>query len=87
MGLEPGARSSEIELDRVFIGSCTNSRIRDLREAAAMVAGREVRRDVRRDGRPRLAQVKSQAEAEGLDEVFRPRGSSGGRRAARCAWG
>jgi 3-isopropylmalate/(R)-2-methylmalate dehydratase large subunit len=74
MDLEPGRAMEEIELDRVFIGSCTNSRIQDLREAAAMVKGRRVASSVKAMVVPGSAQVKAQAEAEGLDEVFRAAG-------------
>jgi 3-isopropylmalate/(R)-2-methylmalate dehydratase large subunit len=74
MDLEPGRAIREIELDRVFIGSCTNSRIQDLREAAEMVAGRKVAGSVAAMVVPGSAQVKAQAEAEGLDEVFRTAG-------------
>ena len=74
MDLEPGRAIREIELDRVFIGSCTNSRIQDLREAAEIVAGRRVAGSVAAMVVPGSAQVKSQAEAEGLDEVFRSAG-------------
>jgi 3-isopropylmalate/(R)-2-methylmalate dehydratase large subunit len=74
MGLEPGIPLEEIKLDRVFIGSCTNSRIGDLRAAAGMVEGRRVAGDVHAMVVPGSAQVKAQAEAEGLDEVFRRAG-------------
>jgi 3-isopropylmalate/(R)-2-methylmalate dehydratase large subunit len=74
MGLEAGTPIQEIELDRVFIGSCTNSRIGDLREAAALVKGRKVAPTVDAMVVPGSAQVKAQAEAEGLDEVFRAAG-------------
>jgi 3-isopropylmalate/(R)-2-methylmalate dehydratase large subunit len=74
MDLEPGRAMREIELDRVFIGSCTNSRIQDLREAAEMVAGRRVASSVAAMVVPGSAQVKAQAEHEGLDEVFRAAG-------------
>jgi 3-isopropylmalate/(R)-2-methylmalate dehydratase large subunit len=70
MGLEPGTPMSEVPLDRVFIGSCTNSRIGDLREAAEMVAGRRVASSVRAMVVPGSQQVSAQAEAEGLDDVF-----------------
>jgi 3-isopropylmalate/(R)-2-methylmalate dehydratase large subunit len=70
MGLEPGVPMQEITLDRVFIGSCTNSRIGDLRAAAAMVNGHKVASDVYAMVVPGSAQVKVQAEREGLDEVF-----------------
>jgi 3-isopropylmalate/(R)-2-methylmalate dehydratase large subunit len=74
MALQPGTPMQEIELDRVFIGSCTNSRVRDLREAAAIVEGRKVADSVRGMVVPGSAQVKAQAEEEGLDEVFRAAG-------------
>ncbi len=74
MALEPGTPIQEIALDRVFIGSCTNSRIQDLREAAEMVSGRKVASSVAAMVVPGSAQVKAQAEAEGLDEVFRAAG-------------
>ena len=64
----------EIRLDRVFIGSCTNSRIGDLREAAEVVRGRRVAASVDAMVVPGSQQVKAQAEAEGLDEVFRAAG-------------
>src|SRR3954447_23898463 len=74
MALEPGTPIEEIRLDRVFIGSCTNSRIGDLRAAAKMVEGRRVASDVYAMVVPRSVQVKKQAEAEGLDEVFKSAG-------------
>jgi 3-isopropylmalate/(R)-2-methylmalate dehydratase large subunit len=74
MALEPGTPMSEIRLDRVFIGSCTNSRIGDLREAAELVTGRRVASSVNAMVVPGSQQVKAQAEAEGLDEVFRTAG-------------
>jgi 3-isopropylmalate/(R)-2-methylmalate dehydratase large subunit len=74
MGLEPGTPLREIAVDRVFIGSCTNSRIEDLRAAAAIAAGRSVAPSVRALVVPGSAKVKLQAEAEGLDEVFRRAG-------------
>ena len=74
MGLEAGTPVREIALDRVFIGSCTNSRIQDLREAAEVVAGRHVAGSVRAMVVPGSQQVKSQAEDEGLDQVFRSAG-------------
>jgi len=74
MALEPGTPITDIRLDRVFIGSCTNSRIGDLRAAARVVEGRKVSRDVAAMVVPGSAQVKAQAEAEGLDEVFRSAG-------------
>jgi 3-isopropylmalate/(R)-2-methylmalate dehydratase large subunit len=74
MDLRPGTPIREIELDRVFIGSCTNSRIGDLRAAARMVDGRRVNGHVNAMVVPGSQQVKAQAEAEGLDEVFRRAG-------------
>jgi 3-isopropylmalate/(R)-2-methylmalate dehydratase large subunit len=74
MDLQPGTRIEEIALDRVFIGSCTNSRIGDLRAAAEIVAGRRVAASVRAMVVPGSAQVKAQAEAEGLDHAFRNAG-------------
>jgi 3-isopropylmalate/(R)-2-methylmalate dehydratase large subunit len=74
MALEPGTPMREIRLDRVFIGSCTNSRIGDLREAAEVVRGRRVASSVAAMVVPGSQQVKTQAEAEGLDEVFRAAG-------------
>ncbi len=70
MALEPGTPLSEISVDRVFIGSCTNSRIEDLRAAAAVVSGRRVASSVRALVVPGSAKVKRQAEDEGLDAVF-----------------
>ena len=74
MELEPGTPMTEIALDRVFIGSCTNSRIEDLREAAAIVDGRKVAGSVRAMVVPGSEQVQAQAEEEGLHDVFRAAG-------------
>jgi 3-isopropylmalate/(R)-2-methylmalate dehydratase large subunit len=74
MALEPGTPIQEIALDRVFIGSCTNSRIGDLRAAAEVVGGRKVADSVYAMVVPGSQQVKLQAEREGLDEVFRAAG-------------
>jgi 3-isopropylmalate/(R)-2-methylmalate dehydratase large subunit len=74
MGLAPGTPMTEVAPERVFIGSCTNSRIEDLREAAQMVDGRRVADSVRAMVVPGSQQVKAAAEAEGLDEVFRGAG-------------
>lgn len=70
MGLEAGTAITEIPIDRVFIGSCTNSRIEDLREAAGVVRGRKVASQVQAMVVPGSALVKAQAEREGLDRVF-----------------
>ena len=71
MGLEAGQKITDIQLDRIFIGSCTNSRIEDLRDAAAVIKGRKVAESVKEAivvaG---SGQVKLQAESEGLDHVF-----------------
>jgi 3-isopropylmalate/(R)-2-methylmalate dehydratase large subunit len=74
MDLSPGTPIRDIALDRVFIGSCTNSRIGDLREAAAVVEGRRVAGTVRAMVVPGSQQVKSEAESEGLHEVFEAAG-------------
>jgi 3-isopropylmalate/(R)-2-methylmalate dehydratase large subunit len=74
MGLEAGTPISEIAIDRVFIGSCTNSRIGDLRAAAEVIKGRTVADSVIAMVVPGSEQVRAQAEAEGLDEVFRNAG-------------
>jgi 3-isopropylmalate/(R)-2-methylmalate dehydratase large subunit len=74
MALTPGTPIEQIAIDRVFIGSCTNSRIGDLRAAAEVVAGRTVADSVRAMVVPGSQQVKAQAEAEGLDRVFREAG-------------
>ncbi|HLY94990.1 MAG TPA: 3-isopropylmalate dehydratase large subunit [Gaiellaceae bacterium] len=70
MALKPGTPIRDISVDRVFIGSCTNSRIEDLRAAAAIVRGRRVHAGVRAMVVPGSAQVKRAAEAEGLDRIF-----------------
>ncbi|HEX6923059.1 MAG TPA: 3-isopropylmalate dehydratase large subunit [Bacillales bacterium] len=70
MGLEPNTRITDIEIQHVFIGSCTNSRISDLREAAKIVQGRRVSPNVRAMVVPGSRQVKQQAEAEGIDRIF-----------------
>jgi 3-isopropylmalate/(R)-2-methylmalate dehydratase large subunit len=74
MALEPGQPVQEIPLDRVFIGSCTNARLEDLREAAAVVRGRRVHPRVRAMVVPGSTAVKVRAEAEGLATVFREAG-------------
>ena len=74
MALEPGTPMREIKLDRVFIGSCTNSRIGDLREAAEVVRGNKVSPTLHAMVVPGSQQVKAQAEEEGLDDVFRSAG-------------
>lgn len=71
MGLEPGTPLTDIPMDKIFIGSCTNARIEDLREAAAVVHGRRVAENIRQAlVVPGSGVVKQQAEGEGLDRVF-----------------
>jgi 3-isopropylmalate/(R)-2-methylmalate dehydratase large subunit len=74
MALEPGTPMQDIPVERVFVGSCTNSRIGDLRAAAEVVDGRRVADGVRAMVVPGSVGVKSQAEAEGLDRVFESAG-------------
>jgi 3-isopropylmalate/(R)-2-methylmalate dehydratase large subunit len=74
MGLEPGTAMEAIPIDRVFIGSCTNARLEDLRLAATVIRGQTVHPKVRAMVVPGSASVKQQAEAEGLDAVFRQAG-------------
>jgi 3-isopropylmalate/(R)-2-methylmalate dehydratase large subunit len=74
MGLQSGTPITELKLDRVFIGSCTNARIGDLRAAAEMIKGRRVASNVDAMVVPGSQQVAAQAQREGLDEVFRAAG-------------
>jgi 3-isopropylmalate/(R)-2-methylmalate dehydratase large subunit len=75
MGLKPRTRITDIKLDKIFIGSCTNSRIEDLRAAAAVVKGRRLAPNIRLAlVVPGSGLVKTQAEREGLDKVFRDAG-------------
>ena len=74
MGLKAGTPIQEIPLDRVFIGSCTNSRIEDLREAARVVQGRKVADSIQAMVVPGSQGVKAQAEKEGLDTIFKEAG-------------
>ena len=83
MGLEPGKAMREIPVDTVFIGSCTNSRIEDLRLAASVVDGRHIRTGMRAMVVPGSMRVKAQAEEEGLDRIFREAGFEW--RAAGCS--
>jgi 3-isopropylmalate/(R)-2-methylmalate dehydratase large subunit len=75
MGLQPGQALLGQKVDVVFIGSCTNSRISDLREAASLLSGRKVAGNVRVMVVPGSQVIKQQAESEGLDEVFRSAGA------------
>ena len=74
MGLQPGIKLTDIKIDRVFIGSCTNGRIEDLRAAAAIAKGGKVAPAVQAMVVPGSGLVKEQAEAEGLDRIFREAG-------------
>jgi 3-isopropylmalate/(R)-2-methylmalate dehydratase large subunit len=74
MGLRPGTKMTDIAVERVFLGSCTNGRIEDLRAAARVVGGHKVREGVNAMVVPGSGLVKAQAEAEGLDRVFREAG-------------
>ncbi len=74
MGIEAGQKLTDLKVDVVFIGSCTNSRIEDLRQAAAVVQGKQVASGVRALIVPGSGQVKRQAEAEGLADIFKASG-------------
>ena len=74
MGLKPGTKITDIRIDKVFIGSCTNGRIEDLRAAAKVVDGRRVHEAVSAMIVPASGLVKAQAEAEGLDKIFKAAG-------------
>ena len=85
MGLAPGQTLTGLAIDVVFIGSCTNGRIEDIRAAAAVARGRKVAPGVRALVVPGSGQVKRQAEQEGLDRILLEAASNGASRAARCA--
>jgi 3-isopropylmalate/(R)-2-methylmalate dehydratase large subunit len=70
IGLTPGTRMQDVRVDRVFIGSCTNSRLADLRAAAEVLKGRRIADGVRAMAVPGSGLVKRAAEAEGLDRIF-----------------
>ena len=74
MGLKPGTLLMDLKVDRVFIGSCTNGRIEDLRAAAKVAKGRKVAAGVQAMVVPGSGLVKHQAEEEGLDRIFREAG-------------
>src|SRR6187200_2967574 len=74
MGLVAGTKISDIKIDRVFIGSCTNGRIEDLRAVAKIVEGKTVNANVQAMIVPGSGLVKRQAEAEGLDRIFKAAG-------------
>ncbi|WP_096202778.1 3-isopropylmalate dehydratase large subunit [Bacillus sp. FJAT-45350] len=70
MGFEPGTKMTDVEINHVFIGSCTNSRMSDLRAAAAVAKGRKVKEGVRAIVVPGSQKIKKRAEGEGLDKIF-----------------
>jgi 3-isopropylmalate/(R)-2-methylmalate dehydratase large subunit len=71
MGLKPGTKIADISIDRVFIGSCTNSRLEDLRAAARVVAGKRIAPTIKSAlAVPGSMQIKALAEKEGLDKIF-----------------
>ena len=75
MGLKPGTKIKDIEVDQIFIGSCTNSRIEDLREASKILIGNKISNKIKRAiVVPGSGLVKKQAESEGLDEIFKSAG-------------
>lgn len=75
MGLQPGTRMQDIELDKIFIGSCTNGRIEDLRAVAHIIQGKKIAPNLKRAMIvPGSGLVKSQAESEGLDKIFEDAG-------------
>ena len=75
MGLTPGTRLTDVPVDVVFIGSCTNSRIEDLRQAAAILRGRQKASHVQLLVVPGSHAVREQAQAEGLDRIFKAAGA------------
>ncbi len=84
MGLEAGKSLKDYKVDKVFVGSCTNSRIEDMRAAAEIAKGRQVASHVQALIVPGSEQVKAQAEAEGLDAIFKDAASNGAYRVALC---
>ena len=75
MGLTPGTPLREIPIDTVFVGSCTNGRIEDMRAAAEVLKGRTIADSVRMLVVPGSARVREQAESEGLDDIFTAAGA------------
>ena len=71
MGLKPHTKITDIKVDRIFIGSCTNGRIGDLRDAAKIIKGKKVAQNVSAMVVPGSGLVKQQAEEEGIDKIFK----------------
>lgn len=86
MGLDAGMPLRDVSVDTVFVGSCTNGRIEDLRAVAEVLEGRHVAEGVRMLIVPGSMRVRAQAESEGLGEIFTAAGLNGARPVARCAW-
>jgi len=74
MGLKPNTKITDIKIDKIFIGSCTNGRIGDLRDAAKIIKGRTIAKHVNAMVVPGSGLVKQQAEKEGIDKVFKDAG-------------
>ena len=74
MGLKPNTKISDIKIDKIFIGSCTNGRIEDLRLAAGLLKGKKIAENVSAMVVPGSGLVKAQAEQEGLDKIFKAAG-------------
>ena len=86
MALKPGQRMRDIHVDTVFLGSCTNGRIEDLRAAAGVIKGHHVADNVRMLVVPGSARVRLQAESEGLDVVFKEAGAEWRAAGCSCVW-
>jgi len=84
MGLEPNTAIQDIKIDKVFIGSCTNGRIEDLREVAKIVKGKKVNKSVDAIVVPGSGLVKLQAEKEGLDKIFKNQDLIGENQDVQC---
>jgi 3-isopropylmalate/(R)-2-methylmalate dehydratase large subunit len=84
MGIAPGQPLASLAVDRVFVGSCTNGRLEDLRAAAKVIKGHKVSPKVQMMVVPGSESVKKLAESEGLDRIFREAGASGASPAAPC---
>ena len=86
MGLKGGQKISDVEINTVFIGSCTNSRIEDLRSAARIIEGKKVKQGIRAMVVPGSGLVKAQAEEEGLNLMFTEAGFDGESLVVQCVW-